>query len=274
MGLWLEPNFKEALEWVRDAIPNEHFRKLAGNILWLNEQEDKNRSANNKCSNPSCPGHGSGFDKCTPSDTSVADYWKWKQMTIEEFLEEWDEYCMYYEPLSGLDRGVARSSDIMFDIALLFTGGGELRLAGKWMLMKVFRTATKKTAGVVLKQVGKVAVKEAGELAVKQTGKAILKQSGKAIMKKSGETVLKASSRRLARNMAKEGIERAPGYVTHHIVAGGSRFAQRTRAILRGFGIGIDDAANGVFLPRLFHKQAAYQGVLSNSRKNVGESRY
>ncbi|KKP63777.1 MAG: hypothetical protein UR61_C0065G0003 [candidate division WS6 bacterium GW2011_GWE1_34_7] len=34
----------------------------------------------------------------------------------------------------------------------------------------------------------------------------------------------------------------------HHIVAGGSRFAEKTREILKKFGVGINDAVNGAFL--------------------------
>ena len=44
-------------------------------------------------------------------------------------------------------------------------------------------------------------------------------------------------------------IRASPGAVAHHIVAFKARDASRTRAILARFGIGINDAANGVFLP-------------------------
>lgn len=42
---------------------------------------------------------------------------------------------------------------------------------------------------------------------------------------------------------------RPVGFVTHHIVAGKAAGAAKARAVLRKFGIGIDDAANGVYLP-------------------------
>jgi hypothetical protein len=38
-------------------------------------------------------------------------------------------------------------------------------------------------------------------------------------------------------------------FKAHHIVAGAAPEAAAARAILRQFGIGINDAANGIFLP-------------------------
>ena len=61
-----------------------------------------------------------------------------------------------------------------------------------------------------------------------------------------------ASSKLLAKNMAEAGLgTRAKGYAAHHIVAGNSEGAKDARAILRKFGIGINDAANGVYLPNI-----------------------
>ncbi len=42
---------------------------------------------------------------------------------------------------------------------------------------------------------------------------------------------------------------RPAGAATHHIVAGGAEAAAPARAVLQRFGIGINDAVNGVFLP-------------------------
>lgn len=53
----------------------------------------------------------------------------------------------------------------------------------------------------------------------------------------------------LARALAAAGHVRPPGTAAHHIVAGSSRYGAHARAILQRFGIGINDAANGVFLP-------------------------
>ncbi|MBE5951419.1 MAG: hypothetical protein E7260_07455 [Lachnospiraceae bacterium] len=57
-------------------------------------------------------------------------------------------------------------------------------------------------------------------------------------------------SRILRANMIAAGIE-VPEYrnAAHHIVAGASAKAAEARAILQKFGIGINDAVNGVFLP-------------------------
>ena len=59
-----------------------------------------------------------------------------------------------------------------------------------------------------------------------------------------------ASSTKLAKNMIDSGIARPVQTAAHHIVAGTSKFATEARAILTKFGIGINDAVNGVFLPK------------------------
>ncbi len=57
------------------------------------------------------------------------------------------------------------------------------------------------------------------------------------------------SSRKLASNLIGAGIKRPLNAHAHHIVAHGDARAAQARAILQKAGIGIDDAANGVFLP-------------------------
>jgi len=58
-----------------------------------------------------------------------------------------------------------------------------------------------------------------------------------------------ASSRALARYLEISGVKRPPGYAAHHIVAGNDAEAADARIVLRRFGIGINEAVNGVFLP-------------------------
>jgi HNH/ENDO VII superfamily nuclease len=56
-------------------------------------------------------------------------------------------------------------------------------------------------------------------------------------------------SRVLASNMEKAGVHRPRGAAAHHIVAGKARAAEVARRVLAKFGIGINDAENGVYLP-------------------------
>jgi RHS repeat-associated protein len=56
------------------------------------------------------------------------------------------------------------------------------------------------------------------------------------------------SSRRLGRNLLASNVERLPGTHAHHIVAADKR-AGPAQDVLRKFGIGINEAPNGVFLP-------------------------
>jgi RHS repeat-associated protein len=60
----------------------------------------------------------------------------------------------------------------------------------------------------------------------------------------------KASSRALARALIRAGKGTVGDVAAHHIVAGDALAAAPARAILQRFGIGINDAENGVFLPR------------------------
>ncbi len=73
-------------------------------------------------------------------------------------------------------------------------------------------------------------------------------------------TNAKPNSKTLRQNMINKGIE-TPDYpnAAHHIVAGNSPKAAEARAILQKYGININDAANGVFLP---------------STKNMAQSAY
>lgn len=60
---------------------------------------------------------------------------------------------------------------------------------------------------------------------------------------------VKASPRVLARALEDAGQSRPLGAAAHHIVAGNARLAAPAREVLQKFGIGINDAKNGVFLP-------------------------
>jgi hypothetical protein len=62
-----------------------------------------------------------------------------------------------------------------------------------------------------------------------------------------------ASSRALARALEVAGHVRAPGAAAHHLVPGGAKAAGPAREVLGKFGIGINDAANGVFLGGSVH---------------------
>ncbi len=60
-------------------------------------------------------------------------------------------------------------------------------------------------------------------------------------------------SRTLARNIRNAtGVAKPVGADAHHIVAQTDRRAARSRLVLFGWGIGINDADNGVYLPKKF----------------------
>jgi hypothetical protein len=61
--------------------------------------------------------------------------------------------------------------------------------------------------------------------------------------------VVEGSSRVLGRNLKLAKLIRLPGEFAHHIVAHGDHRAKQALAILKKFGIKVDDAVNGVYLP-------------------------
>lgn len=74
------------------------------------------------------------------------------------------------------------------------------------------------------------------------------------------EALSKPSSKALRQNLIEAGIK-VPDYpnAAHHIVAGSSKKAAEARAILLNFGVDINDAVNGVFLPMVKNvSDAAY----------------
>ncbi len=63
------------------------------------------------------------------------------------------------------------------------------------------------------------------------------------------------ASKRLRASLSAVGQIARIGDEAHHIVAAGARGAEQARDLLAAFGIGIDDAANGVFLPNKVHRK-------------------
>ena len=76
------------------------------------------------------------------------------------------------------------------------------------------------------------------------------KTSYKEVLEGGLDVLSKPSSKALRQNMIEAGLD-VPDYANaaHHIVAGSSPKAAEARAILQKFGVDINDATNGVFLP-------------------------
>jgi len=75
----------------------------------------------------------------------------------------------------------------------------------------------------------------------------------------------KPSSRRLGRNMERSANPRPEGFVAHHVVAKDARAAKPAQAVLQRFGIHLDDAVNGGWLPseqhESLHRVGYYEAV-------------
>ncbi len=83
--------------------------------------------------------------------------------------------------------------------------------------------------------------------------------------------VRRGSSKKLADALITAGIKRPDGTDAHHIVALGHRLAAESRRILAQFGVKIDEAVNGVFLPSNMKssnpKNAIVHATLANNHK-------
>ncbi len=78
----------------------------------------------------------------------------------------------------------------------------------------------------------------------------IVEKGGAGTIVEGADALSTASSKVLRQNLIDAGIV-VPDYpnAAHHIVAGNAAKAEQARIILQNYGIGINDAANGVFLP-------------------------
>jgi hypothetical protein len=134
------------------------------------------------------------------------------------------------------------------------TAGGSAWLASRMPLLPRFTEAAAlgaRQVGVELASVGEVstvAVVE-GSVAITLAPTAVAMVAlgpGGGGSDSGGASV--PSSEKLAANMQAAGIPRPEGTAAHHIVAGSAPEAARAREVLQRFGVGINDAANGVFL--------------------------
>jgi hypothetical protein len=121
----------------------------------------------------------------------------------------------------------------------------------------------RETAG----DVGQVGGAVGGQLAWDSAeGKALLTLfSGVLAGVASGRLGALPSSRALGANLEAAGFVRPADAAAHHMVAGLHKPAAEARAILSRFGIDINDAANGVFLPRNKNVLTPPPGALHSS---------
>lgn len=121
----------------------------------------------------------------------------------------------------------------------------------------VVKKATKKTDVAVdtakkLKNKAVKALKGAGKKADSKAEKAVekIKETEKAVGKSSLNSLSKPNSKKLRINMINSGVN-VPNYpnAAHHIVAGNSKKAEQAREILQKYGVDVNAADNGVFLP-------------------------
>jgi RHS repeat-associated protein len=70
----------------------------------------------------------------------------------------------------------------------------------------------------------------------------------------TGSLTIRGSSRALGQNLERAGFQRFSGEHAHHIVAAQKAIAEPARRTLARFGVELDSAENGVFLPGKFHQ--------------------
>jgi RHS repeat-associated protein len=76
-----------------------------------------------------------------------------------------------------------------------------------------------------------------------------MRETAEAITHQGAARAIAPSSRALGAALEASGVARPAASAAHHIVAGEAAAAAPARAVLQRFGIGVNEAANGVFLP-------------------------
>lgn len=97
-------------------------------------------------------------------------------------------------------------------------------------------------------------------------------EGGGSAFSSEGAVSVTSSSRALARALEDAGETRAADTAAHHIVAGSAPDALAARVVLQNYGIGINDAANGVFLPTEQHVRLhtnSYYDAVNNALVNA-----
>ena len=112
------------------------------------------------------------------------------------------------------------------------------------------KNLTKEFAEEAVEEIVEEATEEIVEEAVEEVVEEVVEETAEAVVKEGLESLSAPSSKALRQNLIEAGVD-VPSYpnAAHHIVAGSSPKAEEARAILQKFGIDINDAANGVFLP-------------------------
>lgn len=123
-------------------------------------------------------------------------------------------------------------------------------------------------------KVGRKGVKAAEEAKAAERI-AAARAAGKAADPADVATLLavKGSSRTLGQKLVDAGFSRPPQHAAHHMVAKKAPAANAARRVLAEFGIRIDDAANGVFLPSST-RVARAQGSLAAPHSTIHTNEY
>lgn len=114
----------------------------------------------------------------------------------------------------------------------------------------------------VTEEAAERAVREAAERAVREGTEEVTEEAAERALREGTEEVAeqaapraagalsKPSSRALGRNLEAAGLDRPADAAAHHIAAGGAKRAAGAQSVLQRFGIDINTAENGVFLPK------------------------
>lgn len=147
------------------------------------------------------------------------------------------------DPL-GLDAGpstygYANGSPMAYSDPDGLIAGLVLRVAARYIVPRLSaRLAVRASMQAALRAAKKEAA-QAARLAARAARPKPIKVPG----------ICKSSSEKLGKALEAAGHIRPPGSAAHHIVAGNANIAAPARTVLQKFGIEINSAANGVFLP-------------------------
>jgi hypothetical protein len=109
-------------------------------------------------------------------------------------------------------------------------------------------------------ELGEEVRKEFGEAAKKRGGTELPEGTHASGTTLEQRTAVTSDAALLAANLKKEVGPRPPGHEAHHIIPKGMTQAAEARAILEKAGIDINEAANGIWLPRDIEVPNAFTG--------------
>ena len=183
-----------------------------------------------------------GWNQVQPEELEAAFTRCTKELDSVPAIPEYDDPWLAGAAAEGFDEGYGNGVDEVMNRVLaleLAVAVVEVAVLAGLPLIEVAATRGMRMSLVALRRMPVFVPVAAGG------GGAFMKGAPRI----AARIVAEGSSRVLGRNLKLAGLIRLPGEFAHHIVAHGDHRAKQALGILKKFGINVDEAVNGVYLP-------------------------